>query len=332
MSLNLFIFNGHGCSIPLNLKIDDIKIPHVIKLKPNQYVIMYKYVCPLRGAFWIQEKMWELLEILTPIDFVTQIKTIKTDTSSEFFEYFGNSKNESLCPNLMLSTVDLFTEVLSSEIKVFKNHYLIPRMGIIKCPSKINDADIDLIKGTTRHLTKNHILDFIPFPKDPIGWAQINDEKNKLYKQLNFIQESHIYNSAKEKISFPKYNTELNRIKFNTLEDFIIMMEDNPFIIFCNVCRSKETIGQFDYRYLKDIKSKSLDNLLNELCLFPPQCLIKLFQSRENYLNASVAPFTPPVLPTVLPPVISSVSNLNNKYYKNKYLKYKQKYLNLLHS
>jgi hypothetical protein len=110
------------------------------------------------------------------------------------------------------------------------------------------------------------------------------------------------------------------------------MMEDNPFIIFCNVCRSKETIGQFDYRYLKDIKSKSLDNLLNELCLFPPQCLIKLFQSRENYLNASVAPFTPPVLPTVLPPVISSVSNLNNKYYKNKYLKYKQKYLNLLHS
>ncbi len=59
MDIKLFVFNGHGNSIPLNHKIksDGIleEIPATFTLNPHQYIIMYKFMCPLSGASDIKD-------------------------------------------------------------------------------------------------------------------------------------------------------------------------------------------------------------------------------------------------------------------------------------
>ena len=105
---NLFIINGHGCSIPSNY-IDDNSsiIPESITLKKNQYIILNKEMNDLRGSFWLQEELWG--KIATSKDSLQFIKNIiqtknKGELKDDLFGYYGSNIDEkTTCPNLFIN-------------------------------------------------------------------------------------------------------------------------------------------------------------------------------------------------------------------------------------
>ena len=107
------MFNGHGRSVPEEYKEYrdrsdkiGISIPDTIKLKPKQYVIMYKWSCPLRGASWLQNIIWNSFFQRNSKEFVLNLKNAKTEKDRiEFFEYYGSLDREIDCPNLILSVI-----------------------------------------------------------------------------------------------------------------------------------------------------------------------------------------------------------------------------------
>ena len=351
--LEMFFFNGHGESVPNQLK------NNIINLSPGQFVIMYKDMCPLPGTASIQDIIFNhVLRSNTPEEFINNIKNIKIK-SGELFGYFGSMTKSTHCPNLLLSTYQQIFEILKTKGEFRRNNYE-DRFGLFNVPININEG-IDTLKG------------ILPPHVSPLGKIKI--DINSYLSYLDILQYKLINSKNIFGINFPIYPTtdyssmseEYSIFDFTYLKEIVDMFNGNPFILFMNVCRSIDTT----FTYNTTLYTKELNSLLTELknpITFQslPYNIPYHYLESQDYASQPqyyYTPFvdgatstlstlptlpilpillTPSTLPTLPTPVSSKklpfidpktgepkIFNGGDINYKQKYLKYKQKYLTL---
>ena len=304
--------NGHGTSIPNSYKFYDgvTDIPTTIKLKPNQYIIMYKERSGLSGSEWIQENIWsEIAHSKKPLDFIQNIRKIKKDSGEEYFRYYGSHESESVCPNLHIFMQNDDQERLYTD-----------RFGIFSAPISINnDFKKYLLDNKKNSLPDNYeyrLLSYIP------NYNLYLCPKYLEYyqKQWNLLNVSELSLSVSGQsynlppITFPIYYSNEPPYNYNFLDEFVYDLGDSPFILFCNICRNIEK----NYNYPDDITSQNLSELEEH---FRPRPLDpnakKFIPAQKQSTQMPLDPEAEPFIPAKNPP------------YKQKYLKYKNKYLKL---
>ena len=287
--MNMFMFNGHGNSIPINFNLGSGEyIPDIVTLDPHQYIIMYKDICALSGAADIQHYLWNSVKSRTPTEFIENIQKIKTSSGVSLFEYYGSADNKVNCPNLQLSSMPNDTE-----IRHMGSYSLYPRYGLFSVPSNINQNNIDIIRRELKmpsYIRDSNIIHFYPYRN--------YESDYDFFKQNPYLE--------------MQYNLVTGiDIEINYLHDFIKNQGNKPFILFCNVCRSTEP----EYEYTT-IPSKNLALLIDEL--------------RFGAKPIEAKPIRKPIVLKNLDGEMLDIKQIaSDALAKNKYLKYKMKYLEL---
>lgn len=312
---------------------------HMFTLKPNQYVIMNKDVCPTFGLAWTQERLWEIAKQSLPYNFVELLCRPHHDdiSLSNFFGYFGSPDSEVLCPNIIMNA-DEDSDTEKQSYSSFKERY-----GLIKCPIQINTDYMqqisDFKKAEGKELPEYNILRYMPKSR----FMESNPDNKILSMQYNLINPTKMWSSAfQTRVYFPLYKEKLEKsygLNF-TLHDFVQIMGDRPFIILCFVCRNTiERIHRVRYLYIHENKLYTKD--LRELQEITQTLNPEIFNSEpepEHRFNPDVAEFVPAALKSKKEHVLNANAvefkplaggAITNLDYKMKYLKYKEKYLSL---
>lgn len=363
--INLFLYNGHGMSIPDNFVHQRVKYNSKITLKKNQFVIMFKDMEPLTGAGWLQDQIWKLVDTTTPKKFAELCNNLRENSfKNSPFGFFGSPESNTECPNLSLSYIpqDSDDPLVKSEILKFGDKLVIPRYGLFSFPISefLYDSDPaqhlpieDLPKNIEK---KKKILaekltslgvygglrtyfEYRPIPKstfiglDTIEFIKKDVEdfyKNQKYQEQNNIIPVHP-----------------DTYIINYLSDFVNGMGDRPFIIICNVCRSCALPG--DYSKVRKLIANNIElfpSLINELYTANVSAT-KLDDTspRLPKLNFDILMQQSSQPKTQIKTPRSIIIEYNGKKYdlsdpiqkeayksaitKSKYLKYKAKYLEL---
>ena len=318
MDKNLFLFTGHGVSVPEKYQDDyGSKHEHMFTLKPNQYVIMNKNVCPTFALGWTQEILWKIAQQSKPYDFIELLCKIhhthkdKDESLSNYFGYFGSPDSEVICPNIILS---------AEEDEPSTNPFT-QRFGLFKCPIYIiPEYTKEIIENNKllnrKTVSEKQILQLIPRS----GFLKSHSDDKFLNMQMKLIKPTQMWSSTvKTTIYFPLYRETLEYYygSIFTLHDFVTLMGDKPFIIFCFVCRNTFQHA-VRYHYIEENKlyPKELKELKEIMEHLDPEIFNSEHKPYKPY-NPSAPEFKP---------ATGGTMNLN---YKIKYLKYKQKYLAL---
>jgi hypothetical protein len=321
----MFFINGHGCSIS-HAHHTETETPVEITLKPNQYVVMKCVAAPLVGAERLQDVIWkETVYADTPIKFIQSLTKLQ-DSRGSIFCSFGSSTTTVQCPNLALGAD---TSALLDD-----------RFGIFSVPISINNEIYQKLRrnvesGTTK-IREGH--EFRLIAKSPTLHKFRNrnelwtDRDNDQYFLLN--EQEKIFEG--NTLTFPDY-TGQNEY----LHTFIEKLGNSPFIIFCNLCRTQER-GQ---RYTPQPESDTLDKLITMISSAEPasaasaapqaSAVISSAASAQASVVAKQEPAVVVAEPAPAAPFGLHVLNPGAKSFvpgegfKNKYLKYKNKYMHL---
>ncbi len=325
----MFFFNGHGTSIPHNYRnFDGNIIPTRINLKPGQIIIMYNDMCALRGSSWVQEIIFNnILASKDPQTFVTNIKRIQSN-GKEFFGYFGSLTEPTECPNLSLGTHETLFHKLMSEPDTRRIKYE-PRFGLFHSPLNLDNSQLVSIPPALRLQKIRHIKIDKEYTVSDIAQYElinpttVNDIIFPIYPSTNYIDE--YSNPDTQRIAL-KYT----HFDFVELKNIVEMFDDNPFILFMNVCRDTEQGYVYDELPIKDLNS-----LLRELSGEPGVPSVPVQQAAQAVQVPDLKPYDPNKRESKALTFFNSETGEpikikgGNIDYKQKYLKYKQKYLDL---
>jgi hypothetical protein len=340
----LFIINGHGSSIPINHEIPYYGlIPSSITLQPNQYVIMYNLMDGLRGSSWLQDELWEkIVYSKSPLEFINNIQktTKKGGLSNHLFGYYGSDTHEIECPNLSIDlTLDHYSEP-----------YL-DRFGIFSAPISVNESNKAILYNYNEKKNKSYsnryLISKIPNPQmgnrslhmDNNRSLHMDNNRSLQFNLLNYTTSVNNPYNVEEEIPIPYYRIYSQfATPFNFLHEFVFSISSQPFIIFCNICRSCDTSGYVEYPIYPDILP--LDQLVNIFTQKIPTPLNPRALSFKPHSLSVVDPSltdVDPSLSVVDPSLIEvdpSLTDVDPSEYiysssLKKYLKYKNKYIKL---
>jgi hypothetical protein len=298
----MYFFNGHG---------ETVKPSHgnsYITLEAGQFVIMNTAPRLTKGSAWIQDLIWSnILLSANPYQFVESIhENIHNNKyvpiSNDIFGYFGSfgsRPDNMICPNITLeSEYDWIPrgKVAYSE-----------RFGLFKVPITIDNDKLLSLRE------KN------PTIRDSILIGKVS--KNDKTGEMNREQEELVGN----KVTYIEESTDLDSIIHMLKLEGI-----TKFVIFCNVCRDFEYDERREYSKESMKIAFPLTWLLSEMTDNPDGMreLAPIDASMAKKI-ATAKPYIPiddamaKKMATAKPFIPSSTS------YKEKYLKYKTKYLEL---
>ncbi len=368
--INLFMYNGHGMSIPDNFQYKGIKIKNKVNLKKNQFVVMNMDATDTTGASWLQTKIWKLLEATSPTEFAefaTQLK--ENQHSASIFGFYGSHDKDVECPNISVSDVPHEEVPLGTtpEIKKLYDKTIYPRFGLFSFPqesfigkSRIM-SDMKAQIDTKRKEIYNKIKQIsglyhyeVPLREIPVPLSTyIDEETSKVVinnEDLKILEQKPDILWQRNLIKTHPFT-----LRMNYLSDFIEAIGNEPFIIICNVCRSCDCDGGYTYNESNKLKATNINFLpklinesyiFNDMALFlqppaihiPPINIVAFECTLKPSLRVDAPTFVMPQPRPQPQPQRKGIvirdphtreeidpQTLN----KNKYLKYKAKYLGL---